>query len=182
MLEPVAEGRWRERQLSVSYRTPGRVLRVAESLARANDLPVTAVESVREGDFDPVVVGREPGEAAAVEDVVGRLLDESADGTVAVVAPAPELAGLTKALSATWPDLVGDASRTALSVRVSVLTPEQVKGLEFDDVVVVEPAAIVAASARGLSDLYVALSRPTRRLVVVHGEPLPAGMDGLSRW
>jgi DNA helicase IV len=182
VLEPVAEGRWRERQLSVSYRTPGRVLRVAESLARANDLPVTAVESVREGDFDPVVVAREAGEPGAVEDVVARLLDESTDGTVAVVAPAPELPGLTKVLSTTWPDLVGDASRTALSVRVSVLTPEQVKGLEFDDVVVVEPAAIVAASARGLSDLYVALSRPTRRLVVVHGEPLPLGMDGLSRW
>jgi DNA helicase IV len=182
VLEPVAEGRWRERQLSVSYRTPGRVLRVAESLARANDLPVTAVESVREGDVDPAVVEREAGDVAAVEDVVGRLLDESRDGTVAVVAPAPELAALTKALSATWPDLVGDASRTALSVRVSVLTPEQVKGLEFDDVVVVEPAAIVAASARGLSDLYVALSRPTRRLVVVHSEPLPAGMDALSRW
>ncbi|MGN6610806.1 MAG: HelD family protein [Angustibacter sp.] len=182
VLDPVAEGRWRERQLSVSYRTPARVLRVAESLARANGLPVTAVESVREGEFDPVVVGREPGEVAAVEDVVGRLLEESSDGTVAVVAPAPELAALTKGLSATWPDLVGDASRTALSVRVSVLSPEQVKGLEFDDVVVVEPAAIVAASARGLSDLYVALSRPTRRLVVVHGEPLPAGMDALSRW
>ncbi|HEX3005669.1 MAG TPA: AAA family ATPase [Angustibacter sp.] len=181
-LEPVAEGRWRERRLSVSYRTPGRVLRVAESLARANDLPVTAVESVREGDFDPVVVDREPGDVTAVEDVVARLLDESTDGTVAVVAPAPDVAGLAKALGATWPDLVGDASRTALSVRVSVLTPEQVKGLEFDDVVVVEPAAVVAASTRGLSDLYVALSRPTRRLVVVHGEPLPAGMDGLSRW
>ena len=182
VLDPVAEGRWRERRLSVSYRTPGRVLRVAEAVARANGLPVTAVESVREGDFDPAVVARDLGDTAPVEKVVGRLLDESDDGTVAVVAPAAETPALTSALSAAWPGLVGDASRTALSVRVSVLTPEQVKGLEFDDVVVVEPAAIVAASARGLSDLYVALSRPTRRLVVVHGAPLPAGMDGLSRW
>jgi DNA helicase IV len=55
-----------------------------------------------------------------------------------------------------------------------------VKGLEFDDVVVVEPGAVVAASERGLSDLYVALSRPTRRLVVVHSQPLPAGIDGLT--
>jgi len=45
--------------------------------------------------------------------------------------------------------------------------------------VVVEPAAVVAASERGLSDLYVALSRPTRRLVVVHAESLPAGMEQL---
>ncbi len=181
-LDPVAEGRWRERQLSVSYRTPSRVLRVADAVAQANGLPVTAVQSVREGEFDPVVVPRDVGDATAVEDVVARLLSESAEGTVAVVAPLPEVATLSKALSATWPDLVGDATRAALSVRVNVLAPEQVKGLEFDDVVVVEPAAIVAASTRGLSDLYVALSRPTRRLVVVHGEPLPQGMDGLSRW
>ena len=181
-LEPVAEGRWRERQLSVSYRTPARVLRVAESLARANGLPVTAVESVREGDFDPAVAVREPGDTTVVEAVVQRLLGESDDGTIAVVAPPPELPALTKALAATWPGLVGDAARAALSVRVSVLAPEQVKGLEFDDVVVVEPAAVVAASGRGLSDLYVALSRPTRRLVVVHGEPLPAGMEDLTRW
>jgi DNA helicase IV len=74
---------------------------------------------------------------------------------------------------------VGDARGGALTVRVSLLAPEQVKGLEFDDVVVVEPAAVVAASERGLSDLYVALSRPTRRLVVVHHDPLPAGMEQL---
>jgi DNA helicase IV len=181
-LDPVAEGRWRERRLSVSYRTPSRVLRVADSMARANGLPVTAVESVREGDFDPAVAEREPGDTTVVEDVVARLLAESEEGTVAVVAPAQEGAVLTKALAATWPDLVGDAGRSALNVRVNVLAPEQVKGLEFDDVVVVEPAAVVAASSRGLSDLYVALSRPTRRLVVVHAEPLPQGMAGLVPW
>jgi DNA helicase IV len=137
---------------------------------------------VREGDFEPAAAERAPGDTTVVEDVVARLLAESDQGTIAVVAPGAEGAVLTKALAATWPDLVGDATRTALSVRVNVLAPEQVKGLEFDDVVVVEPAAIVAASARGLSDLYVALSRPTRRLVVVHAEPLPQGMRGLARW
>jgi DNA helicase IV len=181
-LEPVAQGRWRERQLSVSYRTPGRVLAVADAMARANDLPVTAVQSVREGEVDPAVRQREPGDAQAVADVVGSLLTASEEGTIAVVAPGGEVAGLAEVLQGRWPGQVGNASRAALSVRVSVLAPEQVKGLEFDDVVVVEPAAIVAHSRRGLSDLFVALSRPTRRLVVVHSEPLPAGMDGLVRW
>ncbi len=177
VLDEVAEGRWRERRLTVSYRTPGRVLRVAENLARANGLPMTAVQSVRDGDFEPKVLDRSGTDPATVLEAMDDLLADLAEGTVAVVAPGEEVAGLLDRLSARWPGEVGDAANTALSVRISVLRPDQIKGLEFDDVVVVEPAAIVRASGRGLSDLYVALSRPTRRLVVVHGEPLPAGMD-----
>ena len=54
-----------------------------------------------------------------------------------------------------------------------ILTPRQAKGLEFDHVVVVEPAAIADAGDRGLRELYVALTRPTKTLVVVHARPLP---------
>lgn len=181
-LDTLAQGRWRERQLTVSYRTPGRVLAVADGMARANGLPVTKVDSVREGDVDPAAYLRTAGDPGAVLDVVDALLADSAEGTVAVVAPLQEIADLTSVLAAARPGQVGDAGTAALTVRVSVLAPEQVKGLEFDDVVVVEPAAIVIASRRGLSDLYVALSRPTRRLVVVHAEPLPAGMAALVGW
>jgi superfamily I DNA/RNA helicase len=178
-LDAEARGRWRERRLTVSYRTPARVLAVADALAHANGLPVTPVQAVREGDVPPVRRGREAGDAGPVVDVVRELLGSSGEGTVAVVAPWPELPALRPALDAALPGQVGDARGSALAARVSLLAPEQVKGLEFDDVVVVEPAAIVAASGRGLSDLYVALSRPTRRLVVVHSEPLPPGMDQL---
>jgi hypothetical protein len=133
---------------------------------------------VREGDLDPVRRERAAGDPGPVVDVVRGLLG-SGEGTVAVVAPTAELAVLRTALDAAFPGSVGDARGGALAVRVSLLAPEQVKGLEFDDVVVVEPAAVVAASERGLSDLYVALSRPTGRLVVVHHDPLPAGMEQL---
>jgi DNA helicase IV len=51
-----------------------------------------------------------------------------------------------------------------------------VKGLELDGVVVVEPARIVSDEAQGLRALYVALTRPTQRLTVVHAEPLPPAM------
>ena len=54
-----------------------------------------------------------------------------------------------------------------------ILTPRQAKGLEFDHVVVVEPAAIADDGDRGLRELYVALTRPTKTLVVVHSRPLP---------
>jgi DNA helicase IV len=166
------------RELTVSYRTPGRVMAVADGMAEANGLPVTPVVSVREGEHDPVAVRRDAGATAPVVRVVRELVTGHATGsagTVAVVAPVDEIGPLLAALRAELPGQVGDARR-GLSAAVSVLAPEEVKGLEFDDVVVVEPAAIVAASRRGTSDLYVALSRPTGRLVVVHHEPLPAGM------
>ena len=56
---------------------------------------------------------------------------------------------------------------------VPLLTPRAAKGLEFDHVVVVEPA-LVAAREQGLRELYVALTRPTTTLVVVHSRPLPS--------
>jgi DNA helicase IV len=60
-----------------------------------------------------------------------------------------------------------------------VLTPREAKGLEFDHVVVVEPAQIVddGGEGRGLRELYVALTRPTKTLVVVHSRPLPDPMS-----
>jgi DNA helicase IV len=65
-------------------------------------------------------------------------------------------------------------------ISVPVLTPRQAKGLEFDHVVVVEPAAVADDGDRGLRELYVALTRPTRTLVVVHARPLPDGLSSPS--
>ena len=179
-LDRVAGGRVRVRELTVSYRTPERVMAVADAMAEANELPVTPVVSIRPGEHDPRRRRRAHRDATAVVDVVTELVDRRHDaagsvGTVAVVAPADETHDLLEALSEALPGQVGDGRR-GLSALVSVLAPDEVKGLEFDDVVVVEPAAFVVASRRGVSDLYVALSRPTGRLVVVHHDPLPAGM------
>jgi DNA helicase IV len=57
-----------------------------------------------------------------------------------------------------------------------VLAADGAKGLEFDHVVVVEPARLVSADAAGLRLLYVTLTRATRELVVVHSEPLPEAL------
>ena len=69
---------------------------------------------------------------------------------------------------------------SGLDAQVSVITVRESKGLEFDDVVLVEPADVVADSPRGVNDLYVALTRPTQRLTVVHARDLPAGFDRLA--
>ena len=68
----------------------------------------------------------------------------------------------------------GRATRTGLDDAVTVVPVSVVKGLELDGVVVVEPARIVSDEPQGLRALYVALTRPTQRLTVVHAEPLPA--------
>jgi superfamily I DNA/RNA helicase len=64
--------------------------------------------------------------------------------------------------------------------RVSVLSVSEAKGLEFDSVVLVEPAEVLAASPRGANDLYVALTRATQRLHVVHAAPLPPGFPAAA--
>jgi DNA helicase IV len=61
-----------------------------------------------------------------------------------------------------------------------VFAVDDVKGLEFDAVVVVDPAEIVAEAPRGVNDLYVALTRPTQRLTVVHHGRLPRGLESLT--
>ena len=70
----------------------------------------------------------------------------------------------------------GDATRRGLSAPVTLVDVGMVKGLEFDVVIVVSPARLVAESAQGPRSLYVALTRATCRLVVVHAEDLPSIM------
>jgi DNA helicase IV len=67
----------------------------------------------------------------------------------------------------------GIAERDGLGRQVTLLGAPEAKGLEFDAVVVVEPAAIAGDTARGLRLLYVALTRPIQHLSIVHARPLP---------
>jgi DNA helicase IV len=150
--------------LTVNYRTPAEVMELAAAAIGATG---QEVRSAREGGEPPVVVAAEPlGLADAVVAAVAAL--EAGDtGQVAVVAPQ----SLHEALSAA---LGVKANPTDISGSTRVLLdPRRAKGLEFDAVVVAEPAAIVAASPSGRRDLYVALTRTTDRLIVVHAEPLP---------
>jgi DNA helicase IV len=72
----------------------------------------------------------------------------------------------------------GRASNTALDNGITIVPVSVVKGLELDGVVVVEPSDIVDAEAQGMRSLYVALTRATQRLTVVHARALPAPMIG----
>jgi superfamily I DNA/RNA helicase len=96
------------------------------------------------------------------------------DGKVAVICPS----SLLDALRPTFPEVPEGAA--VLDLPVALLDVNSAKGLEFDSVLLVEPAAIVAegAGATGRRALYVAMTRTTRRLHVVHVDPLPPELLG----
>ena len=109
------------------------------------------------------------------------------DGRTAVLVPAARVDRLRERLvgaAETGPQLgpsgPGSAADVDLTAPVVVLPITAAKGLEFDAVVVVEPAEVLAESPRGANDLYVALTRSTQRLAVVHAEPLPPVLRRLA--
>jgi len=162
MLSPYVAERWLGRELTVNYRTPAEIMAVAHDVLAAIDPDQALPRSVRHTGTAPYAVAT--SEAGLTEAVRRTVADLHDDGTTAVIVPAA-------AAALTLPDA---------DPAVSVSTVDQVKGLEFDAVVLVEPAAIIDESARGLNDVYVALTRATQRLAVVHARPLPAALSALG--
>lgn len=95
------------------------------------------------------------------------------EGSVGVIADGPEAARLRTALAAAGVATAAADELGATAARVTVLPASEAKGLEYDHVVLVEPAAIAGAEARGLHQLYVALTRAVSRLDIVHHLALP---------
>jgi len=180
VLEPYVQDRWRIEQLTVNYRTPAQVMQLASDMLAAAGVRAPTPQSVREGEWKPVAQEIRRGDPAGVLSAVRAELDLLGEGRLAVVTARGAADDLRRQLVAGLPDGTVGEGRATLESSVSVLTVEDVKGLEFDAVVVVEPGDVLAASARGANDLYVALTRPTQRLRVVHSDPLPAGMTDLA--
>lgn len=193
VFDRLLSGGWRLAELTVNYRTPTSVASAAERVGRAAGLPLSPTTSARDvpdalrtdhvGPSDlTATVTRHATEA------LDQVRDASGAGRVAVIAAPETLAGLADALDGLGRDTggrdaVGGTGRRSgarsgtpdLDAPLTLLTPTQSKGLEFDVVVLVEPAEILK---RGAGDLYVAMTRPTQGLRVVHTRPLPAGWDG----
>lgn len=158
--------RWRGEELTVNYRTPSQIAAAAEAMAIAHGLPVTRSVSVRESEW--------PIESLEDVDAAVRLaLDVG--GTVAVIAPRRRLSALHDVLVTSFGDRVGFGA-DSLSSDITVLSAQEAKGLEFDSVVIIDPTAIIAESERGAAALYVAMTRPTQRLVFAEASELPAGL------
>ena len=168
---PVVYRRWQELQpylpdeaemeieeLRHAYRVPAEIMDFALPLLDRIAPEVEPPLAYRKGGDPPrlVQVGEDELLQTALREAIAL---EDLDGLVAVIVPRSQP--------------VDD------SFPFPILTPRQAKGLEFDHVVVVEPAAVADDGDRGLRELYVALTRPTKTLVVVHARPLPDGLAAL---
>jgi DNA helicase IV len=162
-------GAGRIEELEIGYRVPGPILDFANRLLPIAAPNVTPSRSVRmTGDPPALLAADDAAEAAATE--AARLAARFS--SVGVIAPASLVDRVEEALASAG-QAFGDARRVGLDERLTVLLPPASKGLEFDAVVVVEPAAIVAEEPGGERILYVALTRAVQHVSVVHALPLP---------
>jgi DNA helicase IV len=150
-------------ELRHAYRVPAEIMELALPLLETIAPDVAPPIAYRTGAAAPTV------RSVAQEHLLAEAFHEAArlaeaEGLLAVIVP---------------DELMEEVEAGDLWNGVPLLTPRQAKGLEFDHVVVVEPA-LIAAHEQGLRELYVALTRPTRTLVVVHARPLPAQLGNVA--
>ena len=179
MLTPLVGGRWREERLTVNYRTPEEIMVVAaDVLASVSD--EQPPNSVRSEGVAPQAIrvargGLLAGVAAQAQADLAEIGGPD-NGRLAVIAPDALITALTAAVPAAIP---GDKPES-LDSAAALLTVSQAKGLEFDRVIVADPAGILAQSGNGAHDLYVALTRATHRLAVIHEADLPPSLRALA--
>jgi DNA helicase IV len=156
------------RELSVGYRVPRQILDYASSLLAviAPELRPAASLRADPGALDVVQV---PPAALAREMVAACEQACTRPGSVAVIAADPQVRSLASALDAAGIEHGAPGS----DARLTLVPVTLAKGLEFDHVIVVEPARIAQAEAKGLQRLYVALTRAVSQLTVLYAEPLP---------
>ncbi|MDR0504789.1 MAG: ATP-dependent DNA helicase [Bifidobacteriaceae bacterium] len=184
-LDPVfGQNGWHETPLTINYRTPRSIMDAAETRAKAAGVHITPTRSARDlpnayaeifCQPDQLVnrtlqqvaelvgwpTSQQSGRSTSPVNAANNTPDFSA-GRLAVIAPEELIESIRQAVERSpLAELATGAS--LLDSPLVVLTPVEVKGLEFDDVVVVAPARITA-SASGPRDLYVAMTRPTQRL------------------
>lgn len=170
-------------QLTMSYRTPSSLLDRAcavmgnighpvRPVRAVRDLPDTYVaDSVETATLFDALVARTGAECERLDSQYGQ-----EHGTLAIIAPNSLLACTKEAIVGN-PALDAwsiDNSGTDVTKRIRVMNARDSKGLEFDSVIVVNPMGI---AKEGPGDLYVAMTRATRRLAVVTDAPLPPALS-----
>jgi UvrD-like helicase family protein len=201
-------GRWREERLTVNYRTPAEIMVVATDVLAAVAPGERPPDSVRSEGVPPRAIRVRPVprvrpvsvHAETVNDIVNSSSESESlaaafascvaaaaradlaefggpdGGRLAVITPDARAADLAAAIPEAMP---GDRPES-LDSPAALLTVSQAKGLEFDRVVLADPAGIIAQSVNGGHDLYVAITRATHRLTVVYDGDLPAPLRSLD--
>ena len=162
-------------ELTVGYRIPGPAMDLAARILIEAAPDLTPPVSVRkEGDHPRFV------EAAAAEELMKTVVKAATEeaghsgvGNVAVICPQSLYQGVVDAFDEAE-IRIGRAPRDGLDRQITVVPVALVKGLEVDAAVVVEPALILAEEPQGARSLYVAATRATKRLTMVHAAALPS--------
>jgi DNA helicase IV len=175
-------------ELTVSYRTPAEVIALAAQVLAVAAPSIAPPRPVRESGQEPRIVQSGRVELAArLAQLAREEVMAVAPGRVAVLGSAVMLPELARGLSDAGLDVTDprDPAGEGLAAGLVLLPADETNGLEFDSVIVVEPSLIASvgdepageappvATTRGLRTLYVALTRPTRRLTILHADPLP---------
>lgn len=181
VLGPHLDDRWRLERLTINYRTPAEIADLAGDVLAEIDPELHPPRPVRETGIQPWSRRAPAGELGGVLGTAAAAESERIGaGRLAVIVPGSRLAELAQAVADVVPDVVS-AEDPDLDRPVVVLSVSQAKGLEFDAVIVADPARILADSPRGLNDLYVAITRATQRLGVVHESELPEVLARLRK-
>ena len=178
LLDKYAPRRWRSAELTVNYRTPAEIMTVAADVLAAIDPSLQPPASVRETGIEPWTrsVSTEQFTDALITAIKAER-ESIGDGRLAVIVPAPRY----DELAAVLPDVAHGHDPSVLDADVALLDVLQSKGLEFDAVLIADPAGIITESDRGLSDLYVAVSRATKRLGILSPGDLPEVLTQVRR-
>lgn len=197
-LGPYVGERWRLAPLTVNYRTPAEIMTVAADVLAEIDPAARPPASVRESGVLPwrLAAAEKDFTASVTEAAATLAADHAGSGTLAVLCPADRLEALRAAVTAVVKPgpsaAAGDSAGTDDDGRASgpddndlerpvvVLTVREAKGLEFDSVLVADPAKIITESVHGLGDLYVALTRATQRVGVIYTGELPSVLIRLT--
>jgi DNA helicase IV len=159
-------------ELTYAYRVPREIMERALPVLALTAPSITPPVPFRDGGHSPIFVETDR-QRRAIEVVNSARAAHESGGTAAIIAPPSFVDALRSELHATGTEF-GDADEGEWVTSIELLDPRASKGLEFDHVVIAEPAAMIReAEGLGQRDLYVALTRATRTLTCVHAEPLP---------
>ncbi|MET8294658.1 AAA family ATPase [Streptomyces sp. NPDC005180] len=165
-------------ELTAGFRVPREVIAYASRLLPAIAPGLTAVSSVRETPGSLTVTESAPDDL--VPDVIAACRSSLAhEGSTGLIAADARIPALAAALTAAGLPYLSPGEETTAESRLTLVPASLAKGLEYDYVVLDEPAAIVSAEPddrTGLRRLYVSLTRAVSGLTVLHAAPLPAAL------